>query len=628
MKEVKKSGFTLIELLGILVLIAIIGLIAFVAIDKSLKSGKDNAYEKQIKLIELAAKNWASDNLDKLPDAGKFITVDFMTLKMYGYLDVKVSDPITGLCFPNDAFVSIVHSGATDQMLYEVNRDSLNNGQLACDEYSKDMLDDPNIAVAGSVNTLGKDQYATLTVAYNYENLDESKIHFKEEVLSGENATKSEFNITDRRYNSEKKLYEMDIQIRAGWHEHAVAWIEIEKGAITLSDGRQSNFVSSSEIYIDNAVLNADKSISYVCTAGKCPFSSAEEVLGPVSYGGLCMDNNNSDSVIATMGEFYAGMEINGSFKMGGIIYNGEQRIKLSVQDKPNSQIYYYVYRLLDASGNESSKLYKYSETKWAKGRPDKNWSTSDSSGKHDLSISAIENGTYYVEVCDANSNCNDVGPYELQYNDCQTPTIVSGYKDSTQLNTLFSDYPSVSQNYNGIPVHNSSSVLIIGAVIMPFPELDFAFHLKYYNEGGLSAFESIGYKTYSGLDFSYKSLGTVRQQAINDRNYCGDSYLYIVASDVAGNITLHKEPLGYLNCESYIPPVDEGGEQIEMCDAICQMKQNSDLWLTCDSEFCQDQLHEDNTNICNEAFDGNCSFDENSGHWSVCDAYSCSELY
>ena len=57
MIEQKKDGFTLIELLGILILLAIIGLISFKVIDSSLKKGKNDAYEKQLKMIELSAKS-------------------------------------------------------------------------------------------------------------------------------------------------------------------------------------------------------------------------------------------------------------------------------------------------------------------------------------------------------------------------------------------------------------------------------------------------------------------------------------------------------------------------------------------------------------------------------------------
>ena len=97
-----KKGFTLIELLGMLVLLAIVALISFVVIDRVMKSGKQDMYDKQIETIELATKNYLTDNLDMLPSDGTVAEIPLSVLKIAGYLEDDIKDPKTGKCFSNE----------------------------------------------------------------------------------------------------------------------------------------------------------------------------------------------------------------------------------------------------------------------------------------------------------------------------------------------------------------------------------------------------------------------------------------------------------------------------------------------------------------------------------------------
>ena len=84
----KNKGFTLIELIGTIVILSLLLLIISPLVTRSLKNGIKQA-DKQAKTnIEMAAKNWKSDN--KGNDAA-FVTVS--ELINGGYLDEEVKLP-------------------------------------------------------------------------------------------------------------------------------------------------------------------------------------------------------------------------------------------------------------------------------------------------------------------------------------------------------------------------------------------------------------------------------------------------------------------------------------------------------------------------------------------------------
>ena len=91
-----KKGFTLVELLGAIVILAILSLIAIPAVTNVIKSNKQKLYDIQIKNVETAAKAWASDNLNLLPDEGEYITISLSELQKGGYVDKKIKNPKTG----------------------------------------------------------------------------------------------------------------------------------------------------------------------------------------------------------------------------------------------------------------------------------------------------------------------------------------------------------------------------------------------------------------------------------------------------------------------------------------------------------------------------------------------------
>jgi prepilin-type N-terminal cleavage/methylation domain-containing protein len=104
-----KKGFTLVELMGVIVLLSILVIIAVPAITGTIKSGKDDLYEAQLRSIETAAKNWASDpeNVSKLPKSGECSFILLSDLKKGNYVDLDIKNPKNNKQFPDTMHIEI-----------------------------------------------------------------------------------------------------------------------------------------------------------------------------------------------------------------------------------------------------------------------------------------------------------------------------------------------------------------------------------------------------------------------------------------------------------------------------------------------------------------------------------------
>ena len=107
LKKLKARGFTLIELLATIALLAIIVVISFVSINAIIKKNKSKQYNNLLSSIEIAAKQYASDNKysDKFANK-KQVSIGLSDLD--GYLTLPIIDPYTNSELENPDDVVII----------------------------------------------------------------------------------------------------------------------------------------------------------------------------------------------------------------------------------------------------------------------------------------------------------------------------------------------------------------------------------------------------------------------------------------------------------------------------------------------------------------------------------------
>lgn len=101
----KNKGFTLVELLAVIVLLSLLVMIAVPAITGILKESKEDLYNTQLKQIEAAAKNWASDEegMARLPKTdGSCGHINIRDLKDGEYIDANLKNPQDEEAFGDD----------------------------------------------------------------------------------------------------------------------------------------------------------------------------------------------------------------------------------------------------------------------------------------------------------------------------------------------------------------------------------------------------------------------------------------------------------------------------------------------------------------------------------------------
>lgn len=305
MIEQKKDGFTLIELLGILVLLAIIGLISFKVIDSSLKKGKKDAYEKQLKIIELSAHNWASDNLLDLPTLGNQAVISLMRLKMDGYIDTNISDPISGKCFPNDISIIIkneLNLNLSNNYSYSVDRTTIDSSKFGtgCDIYKDDDKTniEPQITFFVAPQQIGINEISNVTITTNLPNLD---VNYMDIVDSSDSPfTGAELtSLGTESYDSTKKTYSRKVEITNTSGVSGTIKLRIKEGAIK-TEKYSSKQVYSPEITLisHSNVIDSENIYARVYCGNKSLTNlSAADIKTTIKEDGIAFSELKGDDI-------------------------------------------------------------------------------------------------------------------------------------------------------------------------------------------------------------------------------------------------------------------------------------------------------------------------------------------
>lgn len=144
----KEHGFTLVEVISIIVILGIITIITVPLVEGAIKKGRNNLYNSQIKTIELAAKDWASDNALYLPkNDGEQITLTILQLKGAGKLEFNLIDPISEKMFDENMEITITRDNKN--YVYEV-IDKDGSGNTFITDETEFNPDTPMIKLNGS----------------------------------------------------------------------------------------------------------------------------------------------------------------------------------------------------------------------------------------------------------------------------------------------------------------------------------------------------------------------------------------------------------------------------------------------------------------------------------------------
>ena len=112
----RDRGFTLVEILAVITLIGVLALITIPTIDVVIKSTREKGYENQKEVILSAAKDYGASNMMDLPTVdGDYIYITLGDLKLGGFIEVDVINPINEMCISNDTVIVITRKNNINQ---------------------------------------------------------------------------------------------------------------------------------------------------------------------------------------------------------------------------------------------------------------------------------------------------------------------------------------------------------------------------------------------------------------------------------------------------------------------------------------------------------------------------------
>ena len=118
-----KKGFTLTELLGVIIILGIIALIITPVVTNTIADSEERTYNKQVDMIETAAKEWGVENIDNLPDEDSVASISLDTLINSGKIqNSSIKDPRTNQKMTGCVVVS--YNSDYNQYEYKYNEDS------------------------------------------------------------------------------------------------------------------------------------------------------------------------------------------------------------------------------------------------------------------------------------------------------------------------------------------------------------------------------------------------------------------------------------------------------------------------------------------------------------------------
>ena len=611
MKKNNIKGFTLIELLGILVVLSIIGLITFVAITSIIKKGREDALDKQLNYIILAAKNYMSDHSDELPGDGYSISVPLGALKIGGYVDMEVKNPNTKKCFKNTLIVTVTKNWGSVNYDYTISRE---NGNIDTDD---------SCSIGDSESS--------------------SDIYFRTPDYIGELATQEATifyykSVSDTTAREKIKSY--------------IEWT-------TVSEMRTDTYGSTLTIYEEQSETNGYSRKIKIDTAHSVSLERQDKLYLYADNGFITTDSGDETSRVTSNP-----IKIMGAPNIN--IYDGEIMISSSTETKKlsNNSGHWSVIAENNFCTNFYSQTMRFN-TDMEKGihysildtdgKIIHELNLEDGKGKQDVYFSVVENTNqptknikYQLKACYFYGEDFCVTK-DLQFNkrDCLMPdakvtvTIDDSLDHSLTIADLFDDTrPAASRSetdvYSGLDyayafIHPSSDITNF-SITLDDQIYDFSRIYKGYMDVNRELDSSIA--TVSGgipiKEYTLNTqISTIMTDATEKDTFClNKKYVYLVVKDKADNINTFR--IGTING---LPDDCNGNKGTFIEDRechndsyICDMIRNSQSWFSRKlTDEDKSKLHNENAEIC---FKNNSNCYYGNGKWYDCSNGYCTDLY
>ena len=164
----KRNAFTLVELLCVILIVSVLVVITIPIVTNNLKSNGDSIYNNMVNKILSASKDWASINVDSLPEEGEEIKITLGSLQSDGLISTDLKNPKTDTLFPADMTITIKYV-----------KSSRDNEKIKYAIYDGNYLFRVNVDTGTEIKDI-KDEYTIIELASTIEEVDEIVFKDKE----------------------------------------------------------------------------------------------------------------------------------------------------------------------------------------------------------------------------------------------------------------------------------------------------------------------------------------------------------------------------------------------------------------------------------------------------------------
>ena len=239
----KNKGFTLIEILTVLAILAVVILTIFPIVIGRIDTSRERTYKIQIGLIEKAATDWALSpkNLSSIPEGeGEVLTLNLGDLKIGGFIDMDIKNPLTNVSFPNDMLITITKKGERyDVVVVEDSGTNIEDEDIVVGKSPTIVLNGPYLSYV----ELNEEYIELFGKAYSYDGIDLTDNIGKEIMKDGIQRA-----MVDSSQIGTYKIYYIIVDPDNGYKNTAVRTVIIRDTTVPILEFEEITTITLSEV--------------------------------------------------------------------------------------------------------------------------------------------------------------------------------------------------------------------------------------------------------------------------------------------------------------------------------------------------------------------------------------------